>query len=200
MECIVQMQSSSRFQIVSGHETHVNTRCKCQIHVLDFGRRACICLCFSGKRTLASCLLRPNRTATRELKFQPVPWLCVLGPFQGSEVTLVRHVCGRGSQSGGPCLPQYVRQKISFFFLLCHCVSKETLPRVLNPGVCVDALFALINARCPSTVPPSLVGDPCILRTCVGVHARELVRACVSTSICLDEWNPRGPTRLDSGY
>ncbi len=97
----------------------------------------------SGKSTLASCLLHPNWTATRELKFQPAAWPCVLGPCQGSEVTLVRHVCGRGTQFGGPSLPQYVRQQISCLLPL------TTQVPTLYPRKCCQGRWAWVTVREP---------------------------------------------------
>lgn len=119
-------------------------------------RKILTCVC-PGTSAPASCLFHPNWTATQELKFQPALWPCVLGPCPGSEVTLVRHVCGRGVSVWGP-QPHTIRSSANLFvFSPLNCsVSKEMLQqrRVLvtgqkPKGISISAVFALINLWCP---------------------------------------------------
>lgn len=177
-------------------------------------------------RTLASCLLHPSWSATQELKFQPVPWPCVLGPCQGSEVTLVRHVCGRGDSVWGPSFTQYVRQQISLFSPLLTAQVPTLYPRK-----CCQGRWARVAVREPRVMCGcSVCLDKCVVsKACLIILLLLLsfffffsgpfafaapggpmhsVYMCVRASACMcecfhmsrQEWNPRGPTRLDSGY
>lgn len=128
-----------------------------------------------------------------------------------------------GTQFGGPSLTQYVRQQISLFSPLLTAQVPTLYPRKCCQGrwarvmvreprvmcgcsVCLDKcvvskacliiLLLLLFFFLQVLLPLLLLGDPCILCTCVRASAC----MCECFHMSRQEWNPRGPTRLDSGY
>ncbi len=183
--------------------------------------RKALCL---GKSTLASCLLHPNWTATRELKFQPAPWPCVLGPARVQRSHLWG-ICVEGRLSLGaqpPTICPSANLLLSFPPLLTTqsplCIQGNVARgrwarvTVREPrGNAADALFALINvvvsrhawlfAAASFSPSPFAFAAPegpvhSVYRCC------ELVRECMCECFHMSrqEWNPQGPHTLDSGY
>lgn len=79
-----------------------------------------------------------NGMATQEFKFQLEQGLCSLGPWQSSEVIVVRQA-GRRRAALGAQPPTVCLSENPFVFLFLNClrpisVTKEMLPRELSPG------------------------------------------------------------------